>query len=53
MGTKFILSLVLLMFLLNGTAAKEKIKYDEKFSKMSNLDKNDFACFYDEVSYFV
>ena len=53
MKIKIILSLALLLFLLNGAEAKEKIKYDEKFSKMSNLDKYDYACFYNEVSYVV
>ena len=53
MKIKIILSLALLLFLLNGAEAKEKIKYDEKFSKMSNLDKNDYACFYNEVSHVV
>ena len=52
MDIKFILSLVLLLFLLNGTAAGEKIKYDEKFSKMSNLEKNDYTYFYNDVSFF-
>ena len=52
MDIKFILSLVLLLFLLNGTAAGEKIKYDEKFSKMSNLEKNDYTYIYNDVSFF-